>query len=290
MADPHPREALRAWIEGAPYARALGVRLDDAGEGHVRLLLPFAESNANPGKALHGGCAASLASIGAQGVARNALGTESGPWHCAGLQVSYLAAALGEDVVADARLLRRGKEACFVEVDVATSGGKSIAHASAMVRARFGAAPAPLPDAAGDDGAAEPGRLGPAMSRLPFMAARGIRVEHMAGGRSRVAMPLGEANRDAGGGHHEGAVLALIDTTGAMASWAETGPGPFKASTPALQAQLLAPAPAADLVAYGRLAHRDADAFWADVEVADAAHGRRFARGTVLYRIVTQAP
>lgn len=290
MPDPDAREALRAWIEGAPYARALGVRMGEAGDGHVQLLLPFAEANANPGKALHGGCAASLASIGAQAVARDALGPASGPWHCAGLQVSYLAAALGEDVVASARLLRRGKETCFVEVDVATAGGKSIAHASAMIRARFGAPPAALPAAAGDDGAAEPGRLGPAMSRLPFMAARGIRVEHMAGGRSRVAMPIGDGNRDASGGHHEGAVLALIDTTGAMASWAETGPGAFKASTPALQAQTLAPAPAADLVAYGRLVHRDADAFWADVEVADATHGRCFARGTVLYRIAAPAP
>jgi acyl-coenzyme A thioesterase PaaI-like protein len=99
-------------------------------------------------------------------------------------------------------------------------------------------------------------------------------------------MPIGAGNRDAGGGHHEGAVLALLDTTGAMASWAETGPGPYKASTPALQAQLLAPAPDGDVVAFGRLVHRDADAFWADVEVADATERRVFARGTVLYRIV----
>ena len=93
------------------------------------------------------------------------------------------------------------------------------------------------------------------------MAARGIRVEHMAGGRSRlVHAVISDANaRRSGGGHHEGALLALLDTTGAMAAWAETGPGRFKASTPALQAQVLAPAPAADLVAYGRLATRDGE-------------------------------
>jgi uncharacterized protein (TIGR00369 family) len=279
-------DALREWIEGSPYARALGVRAGSLSETEAELQLPFAESNANPGKALHGGCAASLASIGAHAVTRAALGPESGPWHTAGIQVNYLAAALGEEVRAHARLLRRGKEACFVEVDVATLDGRSIAHATALVRGRFGAPPAALPPTAGDGGEADPGRLGPHMARLPFMAARGIRVEHMAGGRSRVAMPLADGNRDQGGGHHEGAVLALLDTTGAMASWAETGPGPFKASTPALQAQVLAPAPAADLVAYGRLAARDGDAFFADVEVADAADGRLCARGTVLYRIV----
>jgi uncharacterized protein (TIGR00369 family) len=280
-------EAVREWIEGAPYTRALGVRAGAIGGEAVELRLPFSEANANPGKALHGGCAASLASAGAQAVARAALGPASGPWHTAEIQVSYLAAAIGEEVAAHARLLRRGKEACFVEVDVATPDGKSIAHATALVRGRFGAPTVALPAARGDDGAADPGRLGPHMEKLPFMAARGIRVEHMAGARSRVAMPIGEANRDAGGGHHEGAVLALLDTTGAMASWAETGPGPYKASTPALQAQLLAPPPDGDVVAFGRLVHRDADAFWADVEVADAKERRLFARGTVLYRIVT---
>src|SRR4029453_19454835 len=105
-----------------------------------------------------------------------------------------------------------------------------------------------LPAAPGRDGAADPGRLGPHMARLPFMAARGMRGVHMMGAGSRVVMPIGDGNRDGGGGHHEGAVLALLDTTGAMASWAETGPGRFKASTPALQAQILTPAPDADLV------------------------------------------
>jgi uncharacterized protein (TIGR00369 family) len=271
-------DAVREWIEGSPYARALGVCAESVSEEAVRLRLPFSEANANPGKALHGGCAASLAAIGAQAVGRAALGPEGAPWHTAALQVSYLAAAIGEEVTAQARLLRRGKKACFAEVEVATADGKPIAHATAMVRGRFGAPPALLPRAAGDDGATDPGRLGPQMSRLPFMAARGIRIEHMAGGRSRVAMPAGDANRDLAGGAHEGAVLALLDTTGAMASWAETGAGPFKASTPALQAQILAPAPEAALVAYGRVVLRDHEAFFADVEVAEAASGRVCAR------------
>ena len=86
---------------------------------------------------------------------------------------------------------------------------------------------------------------------------------------------------------HEGAVLALLDTAGAMASWAAIEIGPFRAGTPALQAQILAPAPKGDLVAYGRNVHRDAESFWSDVEIAGAADGRVCARGSVLYRIVT---
>ncbi|MFP8874180.1 MAG: PaaI family thioesterase, partial [Myxococcota bacterium] len=115
---------------------------------------------------------------------------------------------------------------------------------------------------------------------------RGLDVEHMSGGISRIVMPRSQKNADANGGIHEGAVLALLDTAGAMASWAETGPGRFKASTPALQAQVLAPPIDDDLVAYGRLVQRDQGAFWADVEVAGQGDGRVIARGTVLYRIL----
>ena len=100
-------------------------------------------------------------------------------------------------------------------------------------------------------------------------------------------MPLTDANADLAGGVHEGAVLALLDTTGAMGSWAECGPGPYKASTVSMQLQNLTPTPKGDLVAYGRCVRRDGAIFWTDVEVASASDGTVAARGTVLYRIVT---
>ena len=109
----------------------------------------------------------------------------------------------------------------------------------------------------------------------------------MTGGTARLTMPAIDPNGDLGEGVHEGAVLALLDTTGAMASWAECGSGPYKASTASMQLQNLAPAPKADLVAYGRCVQRDNEIYWSDVEVADAVTGHVSARGTVLYRIVT---
>jgi uncharacterized protein (TIGR00369 family) len=275
------------WVETSPYSAFLGVRLEQIGDEHARLLLPYSDENSNPGKALHGGCAASLGAIGGQAVARHALGPESGPWHTCGLQVSYLAASIGEDVVADARLLRRGKEICFVEVEVETSDGKPIAHVTSTVRGRFGAESPPPLRSAGDRGEADPGPMGPHIGRVPFIGNRGIAVQHMAGGASRLVMPWLDSNADLDGGVHEGAVLALLDTAGAMASWAETGPGRFKASTPSIQAQILAPAPRTDLIAYGRCTHRDNEIFWSDVEVASVAEGHVCARGTVIYRIVT---
>jgi uncharacterized protein (TIGR00369 family) len=278
---------VHAWIAKSGYSAAAGVLLAELSEEAASLRLPFREENSNPGKALHGGCAASLAVIGAHAVTRAALGEASGPWHTAAVQIDYLAAAIGEDVAARARLLRRGKEMCFVEIDVSTADGKPIAHAAAAVRGRFGAEPAALAVSAGDHGLSDPGRMGPHVGRMPYTGARGIHVEHMTGGTSRITMPAHEANADAGGGVHEGALLALLDTTGAMAAWAETGPGPYKASTPALQARILAPPPREDLVAYGRMLQRDAELLWSEVEVAGASSARVCARGTVVYRIVT---
>jgi uncharacterized protein (TIGR00369 family) len=203
------------------------------------------------------------------------------------MQVSYLAAAIDEAVVAEARLLRRGKELCFVSVDVATEAGKPIARIATTVRGRFGAEPAEMVRSARDHGESDPGVMGPHIGRVPFIGNRGIVVEHMAGGTARLVMPFRDDNADLEGGVHEGAVLALLDTTGAMASWAESGPGRYKASTTSIQVQNLAPTPKSDLVAYGRCAQRDREIFWSDVEVADAGSGCITARGSVLYRILT---
>ena len=220
-------------------------------------------------------------------MARAALGPESGPWHTAQMQVSYLAAAIGEDVIAEALLLRRGKELCFVSIDVKTQEGKQIASITTTVRGRMGAAPSETVASGGDHGRSDPGVMGPHIGKVPFIGNRGISVEHMTDGTSRLIMPFGENNADLAGGVHEGAVLALLDTTGAMGSWAESGPGNYKASTVSMQLQNLAPAPKADLVAYGRCVLRDDAIFWTDVEVASAGDGRVASRGTVLYRIVT---
>ena len=279
-------EHVRQWIEKSPYSKCLGVHLDQLDENQARLVLPYQDENSNPGKALHGGCAASLGAIGGQVIARSVLGIESGPWHTAQMQVSYLAAAIGEEVIANARLLRKGRELCFVGVEVETAEGKPIASITTTVRGRFAADTPQLYVSAADHGESDPGLMGPHIGKVPFIGQRGISVEHMTGGTSRLVMPLIEGNCDESDNVHEGAVLALLDTTGAMASWAESGPGRYKASTASMQLQNLGPAPKGDLVAYGRCVQNDREIYWSDVEVASASDGRVCARGTLLYRIV----
>jgi uncharacterized protein (TIGR00369 family) len=279
-------DEVKNWVEQSPYSKFLGVELEHIDDSSAHIKLPYQDANSNPGKALHGGCAASIGAIAGQAIARAALGEEAGPFHTAQMQVSYLAAAIGEDVVADAKLLRRGRELCFVGIDVSTAAGKPIASVTTTVRGRFGRDDAGYYVSQGDHGESDPGVMGPHIGRVPFIGNRGIKVEHMTGGTSRLVMPLLQDNCDASGGVHEGAVLALLDTTGAMASWAESGPGNFKASTASMQMQILGPAPKGDLIAYGRCVQNDNEMYWSDVEVTSAADGQVNARGTVLYRIV----
>ena len=278
---------LKTVIENAPYPAALGVRIESLTADACRMVLPYKDGNSNPGKALHGGVAASMINLGGLAVSREALGEAMAPFHTCAIQVNYLAAAIGEAIVIEATLLRRGKELCFVDTAVRTEEGKPIARGLSTVRGRSGAEePEPL-TVQRDDGASDPGPMGPHLGkRVPFINRLGLEVEHMAGGRSRIAMNFKEENTDEEGGVHEGPLLALFDTTGAMAAWSVTGPGAFKASTVGIQAQIVTARRTGDLVAYGRMVHRDREIFWCDVEVAQRADGRAVARGSVLYRIV----
>jgi acyl-coenzyme A thioesterase PaaI-like protein len=100
-------------------------------------------------------------------------------------------------------------------------------------------------------------------------------------------MPWIEEHGDTDGNTHEGAALALLDTAGAMAGWAVTGPGPYKASTPSMQAQVLAAPPQQDLIAYAKVGYHDNEILYSDVEVAGKNDQKVYARGTIIYRIVT---
>ena len=279
-------EDAKHWLGASAYARGLGVEPQEVTVERAVLRLPFRTGNTNPGGVLHGGVAASLVALAGQAVARASLGPEAAPVVSAGLEIAYLAAAREQAVEAEALRLRAGKELLFVDVTIRGDDGQPVAKGLVTARGRFGAPAVELPLASGDDGVADPGPMGPHIEKLPFLARLGIQIEHMTDGRARIVLPWRPEHADADGGFAEGAVLALLDTTGAMAAWATSGPGRYKASTPALQAQFLAPPPAEDLVAFGRCRHRDGSAFWSDVEVCSAATRRVCTRGTVLYRIV----
>jgi len=277
-----------------PYAGALGMAVESVDAERATVRVPFQSGNSNPGGALHGGVAASVVDIAAALVGRAGVQDRPGIEHgVVDLAVTYLAAAINEDIVGEARLLRRGKELAFVEVDVRTGAGKAIARG--LVTHRSGEPGGSDRQLIRDPEASlEPDGELPPFARIftaaPFIARLGIEARHAADGAALTLLPWRDANADRDGALHGGAVAALIDTTGAMASWSLVPLDPRnKASTPALHVTHHTPAHGEPVLAEATTLRRNDELFANEVTVRGGDSGRLIATGTVLYRIVVPA-
>jgi uncharacterized protein (TIGR00369 family) len=281
-----------ARLAAAPYVRGLGLCVEDVSAEAARVRVPYKDDNSNPGRALHGGVAAST--IGVAGAlaagagAEAAAGLESGTLD---LAVVYLAAAIGEDIIAEGRVLRRGKEITYVDVGVRNDAGKPIAHGLVTHRtAPVGPADRVRQWVENETATPGGGELPPiarVFVSVPFIARLGVRVLGAGDGRATTQLPFAPENADALGAVHEGALAALVDTTGALAAWSAVGPvAGAKASTVGLHVTYHAAAAGEDVVAHARTLTRRNEILLNAVTVAGAASGRLVATGTVTYRIV----
>jgi uncharacterized protein (TIGR00369 family) len=281
---------LAARYGQAPFARALGLSVTEVSPDMVRMALPFAAGNSNPGGALHGGVAASLVLIGGALVAD--AGSEPGAVERTTVDVSiaYLAAAINEGVVAEARALRRGKELTFVEVDVRSDAGKPIARglvARRLAPASPGDRVREAPGAASAPRDTAPPGFTKLFTTAPFMARLGLEVMRVEGGEAEVRLPWLPTNVDADGALHEGALAALADTTGAMASWSLVPLDPRnKASTPVVHANFQRAVHGESVVAHARTLARRDEIFTNAVTLVSDQSGTVVASAVVTYRIV----
>lgn len=122
-------DLIRDVIVDSPLAGHLGMTLEEVAEDRARLGLPFADHNVTIGDTVHGGAIVSLIDAAA---AAAAWATDRLPDNLRGstvsLTVNFLAGARGQSLRADARVLRRGSSICFLEVDVSTDAGTSVAR------------------------------------------------------------------------------------------------------------------------------------------------------------------
>jgi uncharacterized protein (TIGR00369 family) len=291
-----PRQAWADRFEATPYVERLGCRLASFETDRVRLELPFRVENSNPGGALHGGIHASLVAFAGALAAESGLGFpddyEAG---VVDLSVAYLAAAVGEAVRAEGRVLRRGREIVFTEVSVENAEGRPLARGlltyRAVSREVAQRASSEDPDPAHVDpdafiqGPLDPGAMGRALVGAPFMGSL-MTVDHMAGGRARLSMPARREALGADGSHHPGALAALLDSAGAMASWSMVPPGPHKAMTPGIQLSFVGPSSGEPVVALAQNLRKHAESFSNRVDLVTAGSGRPVAQGLLTYRIV----
>jgi uncharacterized protein (TIGR00369 family) len=121
-------EIIRQFLPTSPYVGHLGIQLVDMQPDIAMLRLPFANSLITIGTTMHGGAIASLIDTAAMVAAWS---DDSVPDSLRGstvsLTVTYLAPAEREDIQATARVLQRGRNLVFLDVEVQSISGKSIA-------------------------------------------------------------------------------------------------------------------------------------------------------------------
>ena len=130
-------DLARAFVPNSPFAQKLGLTIERLDADGAELRMPFDPELATLGDTVHGGAIASL--IDTAGVTA-AWGDDSPAEGLGGATVSmsvdYVAAARATDVVARARVVRRGRSLCFVVVEAVDDDGRVVA--TGQVCHRFG--------------------------------------------------------------------------------------------------------------------------------------------------------
>ena len=126
---------VEQFIPRSPLVAHLGLRLDSIGTDEATLVLPFRPELATMGDVVHGGAIASLLDTASMAAAWS---DDTVPEATAGgtvsMNVDYVSAARGVDLVATAVAVRRGRSLCFCEVTVADPDGAVIAKGLAVHR------------------------------------------------------------------------------------------------------------------------------------------------------------
>ncbi len=122
-------DTIRQFLPQSPYVGHLGIQLTEMQQDRAILTLPFADANVTIGTTVHGGAIASLIDTAAMVAAwADSTLTENLRGSTVSMTVTYMAPASHEDISATARVLRRGRSLVYLDVDVQTASGVSVAH------------------------------------------------------------------------------------------------------------------------------------------------------------------
>lgn len=120
-------EVIASFLPTSPFAALLGIRIADLQPDRAFLEMPFRPELATIGEVVHGGAISTLIDTAAMAASWSTNDVPDTPrGTTVALSVSFLAAAAGIDLTADARVVTRGGTICHCDVDV-SSGSKPIA-------------------------------------------------------------------------------------------------------------------------------------------------------------------
>ena len=110
-------EQARARFARVAFAARLGITIAELAHDRAVLVLPYASDHMNAGGVLNGGASASLVTIAGTLAAWAGVDVDAKTdLRCVDLSVQYLDAGRDDDVIAEARVLRRGRDLVFLDV------------------------------------------------------------------------------------------------------------------------------------------------------------------------------
>jgi uncharacterized protein (TIGR00369 family) len=126
---PSGAEVITEFLRHSPFVLHLGIRLDQIEPDRARLVMPYRDELATIGEVVHGGALSAIVDTAAMTASWSAHELEGGQLRgtTVSLSVDFVAAAQGQEVTADARVIRRGKNLCFCDVDVTDASGRLVA-------------------------------------------------------------------------------------------------------------------------------------------------------------------
>jgi uncharacterized protein (TIGR00369 family) len=138
MSDAAPKdgsELVSRFIPTSPFSAELGIELIEIADGHARLRLPYSERVTTFGDVVHGGAISTLVDVAAMATAwAGAPLPDEMRGATVSLAIDFVGAARAETLVADGKLLRRGRSLCHCEVDVTGEDGRLVAKALATYK------------------------------------------------------------------------------------------------------------------------------------------------------------
>jgi len=291
---PQHVEQARARFSKVAFAKHLGISVAELARDRAVLVLPYRREHMNAGGLLNGGASASLLTMTGTLAAWTGVDLDTKTdLRCVDLSLQYRDAGRdGDDVIADARVLRRGRDVVFLEVEARSRAGVAISkglltyqtadHGARTPRLRADPRllPPPAPPAA------------PGKHRLfdGYVEKLEMTPVHETPGRTRVRMPCTPAHADETGQLHAGAIASIVDIAAVAASWSLI---PRRAGTrgSTIAMQISFPATTGEgVVADAHVQQRSESLLFSTVHVTGATSGQLVALGQVSYRLLEPWP
>ena len=257
------------------------------------LLLPYQPAHMNAGGVLNGGASASLVTMTGTLAAWTGVDVDAkNDVRCVDVSLQYLNAAREDDIVAEARVLRRARDVVFLGVAVRSQAGSPICqglltyqtadHGGHAPRLRADHILLPAPSPLIDSG----------KHRLFQGYVRKLEITpvHETPGRVRLRMPFTPAHANESGHLDAGALASMVDIAAVAASWSLIPPRPgARGSTIAMQVSFPSTTTEA-AVADAHVQQRSESLLFSTVHVTAATSGQLVAMGQVSYRLLEPWP